>query len=138
MNYRGPFTTIGAALMSTPFCLAVACIDKELTLKGIGQFDNPQILKLIHRIDKNPDERIPGLSCFIEVQTKRGKRFSKEMIVSADHYNFDMTQVIELIKRVTDETGVSPGKVDKMVSIVKDLHRAENVKSLIAVLAQCP
>lgn len=138
MNYRGPFISIGATLMSTPFCLAVACIDKEMTLKGIGQFDNPQILKLIDRIDKVPDERVPGLSCFIEVQTKGGKRFTKEMIVSSDYYNFDMNQVIELIKRITGETGVKPGKVDKMVSIVKDLHRAENVRSLIAVLAHCP
>ena len=138
MNYRGPFTTIGAALMSTPFCLAAACVDRELTLKGIGQFDNPQILNLIDRIDKVPDEKIPGLSCFVEVETKRGKRFTKEMVVPADYYNFDMNQVIELIRRVTGETAVDPGKVDKMVSMVKDFHKAENVKRLTALLAQCP
>jgi 2-methylcitrate dehydratase PrpD len=138
MNYRGPFSTIGATLMSTPFCLAVACVDEELTLKGIGQFDNPKILKLIDRIDKVPDEKIPSLSCFIEVQTKGGKRFTKEMIVSADYYNFDMNQVIELINRVTGETAVDPRKVDKMVSMVKDFDNAENVKRLIALLAQCP
>ncbi len=124
--------------MSTPYCLAVACVDQEVTLKGISQFTNRKILGLIDRIEHLPDEKIPRWSCIIEVQMKNGKKFKKEMIIGPEYYNFNMKQDIELIKRVTSETGVNQSKVDQMVELVQDLPKAQNVRALIDVLANCP
>jgi len=138
MNYRGPFSSVGATLMSTPYCLAVACVDQEVTLKGISQFTTPQILALIDRIEHLPDEKIPRWSCIVEVQMKNGKKIKREMIIGPEYYNFNMKQDIELIKRVTSETGVTPSKVERMVELVQDLPNAKNVRSLIDVLANCP
>jgi 2-methylcitrate dehydratase PrpD len=138
MNYRGPFHSVGATLMSTPYCVAVACVDQEVTLKGISQFSHPKILALIDRIEHLPDEKIPRWSCIVEVQMKNGKKFKKEMIIGPEYYNFNMKQDIELIKRVTSETGVTPSKVDRMVELVQDLPQAQNVRALIDVLANCP
>ncbi len=138
MNYRGPFRSVGATLMSTPYCLAVAGVDREVTLKGISQFSNPKILALIDRIEHLPDEKIPRWSCMIEVQMKNGKKFKKEMIIGPEYYNFNMAQDIELIKRVTSETGVTQSKVDHMVEFVQDLPQAKNVRALVDVLANCP
>jgi 2-methylcitrate dehydratase PrpD len=138
MNYRGPFRSVGATLMSTPYCLAVAGVDQEVTLKGISQFSNPKILALIYRIEHLPDEKIPRWSCIIEVQMKNGGKFKKEMIIGPEYYNFNMAQDIELIKRVTSETGVTPSKVDRMLEFVQDLPQAKNVRALVDVLANCP
>ena len=138
MNYRGPFSTIGATLMSTPFCLAVACADKEVTLKGIGQFTNPKILHLVEKIEHRPDEKIPRFSCMIDVEMKGGEKLNKEMIISPDYYNFNMERDIDLIKRVTTEAGVDPSKVDRIIQFIRGLENAENVKSLIDILARCP
>jgi len=138
MNYRGPFSSVGGTLMSTPYCLAVACVDKEVTLTGISQFRNQKILSLIDRIEHIPDEKIPRWSGIIEVQVKNGKKFKKEMIIGPEYYNFDMNQDIELIKRVTKETGVNQSKVNKIVELVQDLPQAKNVRALIDVLANCP
>jgi 2-methylcitrate dehydratase PrpD len=138
MNYRGPFSTIGATLMSTPFCIAAACVDKKVTLKGISQFKNRKILGLIERIEHLPDEKIPRFSCIIEVEMKGGKRFGKEMIVPPDYYNFDMGRDIELIKRVTSETGVDQSKVDRMIELIRNFEKEKNVKKLVEVLAHCP
>jgi len=138
MNYRGPFNSVGATLMSTPYCLAVAGVDKEVTLKGISQFTNQKILSLIDRIDHIPDEKIPRWSCMIEVLMKNGKKLKKDMIIGPEYYNFNMKQDIELIKRVTSETGVNQAKVDKMVDLVQDLPNAKNLQPLIKVLADCP
>jgi hypothetical protein len=49
-----------------------------------------------------------------------------------------MDRDIELIKQVTSETGVNPYKVERMVSLVKDLPNAQNVRPLVEVLASCP
>jgi 2-methylcitrate dehydratase PrpD len=138
MNYRGPFSSVGATLMSTPYCLAVACVDQEVTLKGISQFTNQKILALIDRIEHVPDEKIPRWSCIVDVQMKDGKKFKKEMIISPEYYNYNMKQDVELIKRVTSETGVTPSKVDRMVEFVQDLPKAKNVRPLIDILANCP
>ncbi len=137
MNYRGPFRTIGATLMSTPFCLAVACADKDVSLKGIGQFTNPKILHLIEKIEHLPDEKVPRFSCRVAVEMKGGKRFHKEMIVPPDYYNFDMERDIELIRRVTAETGVDPSKVDQIIQFIQGLENAANVRRLIDILANC-
>jgi 2-methylcitrate dehydratase PrpD len=138
MNYRGPFSSVGATLMSTPYCLAVACVDKEVTLKGISQFTNPKILALIDRIEHIPDEKIPRWSCIVDVQMNNGKKFKKEMMIGPEYYNFNMKQDVELIKRVTSETGVIQSKVDRMVELVQDFPNAKNVRALIDVLANCP
>ncbi len=138
MNYRGPFSSVGATLMSTPYCLAVAGVDKKVTLKGITQFKNKKILALLDRTEHIPDEKIPRWSCIIEAQMKDGKNFKKEMIIGPEYYNFNMGQDVELIKRVTSETGVTQSKVDRMVELVQDLPKAKNVRPLIDVLAKCP
>ena len=138
MSYRGPFSSVGATLMSTPYCLAVASVDKEVTLKGISQFSNQKILSLIDRIEHIPDDKIPRWSCTIDMQMKNGKRLKKDMIIGPEYYNFTMKQDVELIKRVTSETGVNQSKVDKMVELVQDLPNAKNVRALIDVLANCP
>ena len=91
-------------MMSTPYCLAVACVDQEVTLKGISQFTNQKILALIDRIEHVPDEKVPRWSCIVDVQMKDGKKFKKEMIISPEYYNYNMKQDVELIKRVTSET----------------------------------
>lgn len=124
--------------MSTPFCLAVACADKEVTLKGIGQFTNPKILHLVEKIEHRPDEKIPRFSCMIDVEMKGGEKLNKEMIISPDYYNFNMERDIDLIKRVTTEAGVDPSKVDRIIQFIRGLENAENVKSLIDILARCP
>ena len=138
MNYRGPFSTVGATLMSTPYCLAVATVDKKVTLKGISQFKNQKILDLIDRIEHIPDEMIPRWSCVIDVEMKNGELLKKEMIISADYYNFNMQQDIELIKRVTSETKVNQKKLDRIVEFMRGFEKAKNVYPLIDVLAKCP
>jgi 2-methylcitrate dehydratase PrpD len=138
MSFRGPFHSVGATLMSTPYCLAVACVDQEVTLEGISQFDNQKILSLIQNIDHIPDEKVPRWSCIIEVEMKNGKRLKQEMIIGPEYYNFNMKQDVELIKRVTQEARVNQAKVDKMVELVQGLPKAKSVRPLIEVLASCP
>jgi len=138
MNYRGPFRTVGATLMSTPFCLAVACVDRDVTLAGIHQFESPEIVRLIEKIEHIPDDEMPRFSCSVFVEMDDGKVHEKEMKVTPDYYNFDMERDIELVKRVTEETGVPQDKVDKMIRTVKGLEKAPTVEELIKTLSFRP
>ena len=136
MNSRGPFSTIGATLMSTPFCLAVACVDKSVTLEGISQFTDQKILNLIERIEHIPDENVPRFSCIIDVERKEGEKVTKEMIISPAYYNFNLDKTIALIKRVTSEADIAPVKVESLIEIINNLDAAQNVQELTEMLGQ--
>jgi 2-methylcitrate dehydratase PrpD len=136
MNYRGPFSTIGATLMSTPFCLAVACVDKTVTLEGISRFTEPKILDLVEKIEHVPDENVPRFSCIIDVDRKAGEKVTKEMIISPAYYNFDLDKTIALSKRVTAEANIAPAKVESLIKIINNLDEAQNVKELTEMLGQ--
>jgi 2-methylcitrate dehydratase PrpD len=136
MNYRGPFSTIGATLMSTPFCLAVACVDKSVTLDGISQFTDPKILDLIEKTEHIPDENIPRFSCIIDVDRKEGEKATKEMIITPEYYNFDLDKTVALAKRVTSEADIAPAKVETLVEIIGNLDAAQNVRELTEELGQ--
>jgi 2-methylcitrate dehydratase PrpD len=138
IDHRGPFFSLGTALMSTSFCLALACIDQDVTLQGISKYDNPKVINLIERIQHIPDPEIPRLSCIIELKVKGKKRFYEKMFVSADYYNFDMEQDVRLIEKVTREAGADPLKVRRLISIVKNFDKAKDAEELIDVLAKCP
>jgi hypothetical protein len=60
------------------------------------------------------------------------------MIVPPDYYNFDMGRDIELIKRVTSETGVDQSKVDRMIELIRNFEEEKSSKKLVEVLAHCP
>ena len=138
LNFRGPFRTVGATLMSTPFCLALACVEKDVTLQGLGQLTNPEILALIELIEHIPDEQIPALSCVIEVETKTGKTFVKKMMTSPDYYNFELPQVVKTVNKATSETGVNPLRVREFIELVNNVQDARSIQALVESLSPCP
>lgn len=138
MNNKGPFSTIEGTLMSTPFMVALACIEKEITIAGEKKFDEPRIMDLIKKIDVIADDAMPRFSSSIEITMNNSIRHFKEMKISMDYYNFDRPRVIELVKGVTKETNVSQAKVDKMISMVGKLEKQADVRELVDLLANCP
>jgi 2-methylcitrate dehydratase PrpD len=138
MASKGPFSSVEGTLMSTPFMLALACVENDITLKGECQFDEPRILDLIKKTDVIADDSMPRFSASIEITMNDGTRHFKEMKVGMSYYNFDMPRVIELVKSITAETGVSQDKVDKMISLVRKMDKLPNVRELTQLLGSCP
>ena len=138
MNSKGPFDSVGATLMSTPFCIALACVDRQVTLEGLTRFNDSKIKQLINRINHLPDEKIERYCAEITVHTKDGRKLKKESNEGPKYYNFDMDRTIELANRVTSETGVSQEKVARMIDMIKNMDKASDVKDLALLLGSCP
>jgi 2-methylcitrate dehydratase PrpD len=138
MAYRGPFDSVGATLMSTPFCVALSLVQAQATLEGLYKFDDSKILEMLDKVAHVPDDNIQPYCCAITVTTKDGKSVSKESMEGADYYNFTTEQTIELARRVTSETGVSQDKVNKMVDIITNLDQASDITELAELLGSCP
>ena len=135
---QGPFDSAGAALMSTPFCVALAAIDGQMTLKGLDRYDDPKIKEMIKKIEHGPDDTIPTYCCSITLTTKEGNSFNKESKEGAEYYNFDMEETIDLARRVTSDASVSQNKVSKMIDMARTFERAPQVNELTDLLGSCP
>ena len=138
MASRGPFDSVGATLMSTPFCAALAFIDGQATLEGLTRYSDPKIGELMNRIEHIPDDGIGRYCGAVSVRTKDGKVFQKEAKEGPEFYNFDMEQTIELARRVTSETGVSQDKVGEVIDMVGKLDDLPDVGGLAKLLGSCP
>ncbi|MBW1942982.1 MAG: MmgE/PrpD family protein [Deltaproteobacteria bacterium] len=138
MANRGPFDSVGATLMSTPFCAALALVDGQTTLDGLTRYDDPRIEDLINKTEHIPEDGIGRYCGAVTVRTKDGNTFEKEAKEGPEFYNFDMQQTIELAGRVTAETGVSPDKVDGLIDMIGKLDALPNVSELVKRLGSCP
>jgi len=138
MANRGPFDSVGATLMSTPYCAALALVDGRATLEGLTRYDDPQIGDLIDKTDHIPDEAMGRYCGAVTVRTKDGKSFQKEALEGPEYYNFNMEQTMGLARRVTSETKVSPEKVDALIDMVGRLDELPNVRELAKLLGSCP
>ncbi len=138
MANRGPFDSVGATLMSTPFCAALALVDGQATLEGLTRYDDPRIDDLINKTEHIPEDGIGRYCGAVTVRTKDGKAFEKEAKEGPEFYNFNMDQTSELARRVTSETGVSPDKVDALIDMVGKLDALPDVRELANLLGSCP
>jgi 2-methylcitrate dehydratase PrpD len=138
MANRGPFDSVGATLMSTPYCAALALVDGQATLEGLTRYSDPSIGGLIDKIEHIPDEGMGRYCGAVTVHTKDGKSFEKEAMEGPEYYNFDLEQTIELAGRVTSETGVSPDKVKSLIDMISGLDELPNVSELAKLLGSCP
>ncbi|MBW1783513.1 MAG: MmgE/PrpD family protein [Deltaproteobacteria bacterium] len=138
MTARGPFHSVGATLMSTPFCVALTLVDGEATMGGLHRFEDQKIMNLIEKVEHIPDKGIGNYCCAITVETLDGQSFFKESIEGAEYYNFNMEQTVELARRVTSETGVSQNKVERLVDLINHLDQAPHIKNLAELLGACP
>jgi 2-methylcitrate dehydratase PrpD len=134
MASRGPFDSVGATLMSTPYCVALAIMDGQATLEGLTRYSDPKLNDLIKKIEHLPDDSIGSYCAAITVRTKEGKVFHKESKEGPQYYNFNMEQTIELAKRVTSETGVSQDKLVEMIDMIQNLEEMPNVRDLAKLL----
>lgn len=138
MSSRGPFTSVGGTLMSTPFCVAMTLVDGKATLSGLERYEDPKIKDLMARIEHVPDEKVGTYSSAITIETQDGRTLRKESREGAEYYNFNMDQTVELAHRVTEETGVSREKVDKMIEFIQNIEKKKSIRDLTKLLGGCP
>jgi 2-methylcitrate dehydratase PrpD len=135
---KGPFSSVEGTLMSLSFTEALACIERDVTLAGLHQFNEPRILELIEKVIIISDDSMPLYSSGVEIGMKDGSTYYKEIKIKPDYFNFNMERTIELINRVTLEAGVSQGKVEMIISLIRDMEKLKTIKELTKILANCP
>ncbi len=127
---EGPFSDVGATLMSAPFCLAIALKYRTATLDGLGEFDDEVIRSLVQRIEVLPDDALPALGARLELTTASGETHRKELVPDHAHYGWDWEGVQRNVRALGPEMADDGAGLDRLEAAIRDLPERSTAGSL--------
>jgi 2-methylcitrate dehydratase PrpD len=127
----GPFLDVGASLMSAPFCVAMAVKDRDATLAGLHQTEDPVLRELVARTEVLPDERLPTLAARIELTTTTGERHVRELVPDARTYGWEWDGVYANSRRLLSEMAIGESNFEDLAGSIRDLTELGSVAPLM-------
>lgn len=126
----GPFSDIGATLMSAQFCVAMALKERTATLAGLREFDDPALLRLIGVTEVLGEDAIPSLGARVELSIADGRELRGELIPDDSTYGWDWDGVVANLYRMAPEIAVERGGLDQIVASVANLAELPELSAL--------
>ncbi|MEZ5076809.1 MAG: MmgE/PrpD family protein [Solirubrobacterales bacterium] len=127
----GPFTDVGSALMSAPFCVAMAVKHRNATLAGLHETEDSVIRELVARTEVLADERLPTLAARIELTTLTGDRRVRELVPDDDTYGWSWDGVKANSNRLLEEMAVGPEALDRLEQALRGIQDLDSVAPLV-------
>ncbi|HVW48549.1 MAG TPA: MmgE/PrpD family protein [Solirubrobacterales bacterium] len=128
----GPFDGVGAALMSAQYCLAMAVKDRDATLGGLREGDDPELLGLVGRTTILADEAIAPLGARVELTTADGAVHVRELVAEPETYGWTWEGVVENSRRMLGEMAIDADGLRRLTDAVARLERLPSPTELVA------
>ena len=113
--------------------VAQACVHKRLTMKDIIQVDDPEVNRLIPKINVVPDESLGPLSCRLSITLNDGRILNKDMLLSYKDYCFSLDEDTELITSLIPEMTLPKENAIKVIEMIRNLEDCEDIGEIMAV-----
>lgn len=127
----GPFSDVGATLMSAPFCVAMAVKHRNATLAGLHETDDPVIRELVARTEVLADERLPTLASRIELTTVTGERHVRELVPDDDTYGWKWDGVHANSTRLVEEMATDQAGLERLEGAIRAVDELDSVAPLV-------
>jgi len=127
----GPFADQGATLMSAQYCMALALVDRRVTLEGLLRFDDPVIEELVRRVRVVPDESLAPLCSRLTVQTVDGRRLVAETKVTPTTHKFAFDEAAALVRGLIPEMAVPAEAVERLIQSIRRLEQQPDLAELL-------
>lgn len=131
MSVKTSLSTIGGTLMSTPFCLALACAERDVTLAGLQKYGDSVINDLLEKVTMKADPGRKPLCCRIDLVTTDGKIYTEEMNISPGMYHYTWEQDVALVKGIQGDMKISLEQLDRLIDFIKALDQTGNMADLV-------
>ena len=129
-----PFVGVGSALMSAPYCLAIAAREGRITREMVERFADAEVNALAARIAVVNDAALRPGECHIRVEGGRGT-FTSDQIAPQASFDWTFDEVHRRLVDMGDELGMSVRSLDGLVGCLQDLeHRS--VADLVSAVTQ--
>ena len=90
---QGPFSDIGATLMSAPFCMALALIERKVLGRDLKRLDDARLSPLIGRSTVTPDASLGTRSFVLEVDLRNGQTLKHVEQTQGEPFNWNRDEV---------------------------------------------
>lgn len=118
----GPFAGVGGALMSAPYCLAIAARERTVTRSSIEDLANPDVLELASRIAVVSDSTLSPGQCVLSIDGPRGN-FSSTEIPTPATFDWTFEEVQRRLSSLGPELHMSAEALDGLVAALLDVER---------------
>jgi len=130
----GPFAGPSGALMSAPFCLAVAARNGTVTRAMVEAFQDEDVLALSNRIKVVSDPHLEPGRCLIVI-AGRGREFRSDQIPTPAPFSWEFDEVHQRLLHMGDELGMTVSALDGLVTCLQNLENRSTADLVKAVTA---
>lgn len=131
VRYAGPFTSFAQTFMSAPFCAALALTRGAVTYGGLHQFDAPDILRVVQRVELIADPARPRYMPHVSLHRANGRDQEWDERAGAEGFRLTWQAAVEMTRRLCDEANVPPARAPELVAAVDRLADAPNVTAVV-------
>lgn len=115
---RGPFSDVGATLMSAQFCLAVALTQRRVRGADMRRFSDSSLLALANRIEVNANSQLKARSFVLEIDLTDGRTVQRSYNPSGEPFNWGREEVMRHLRSMQDELPLGPDGVEHLGAVV--------------------
>jgi len=117
---QGPFSDIGATLMSAPFCMALALIERKVLGRDLKRLDDPRLSPLISRSTVIPDASLGTRSFILEVDLRNGQTLKHVEQTRGEPFNWNRDEVRANLLAMSAEMPCDLAGIDQLCQRVLD------------------
>ena len=115
---KGPFTDIGATLMSTQFCLAVALTQRKLIGTDLKRFNDPSLKTLIDKTEVHANPGLQPRSFVLELDLADGQTVTRRFTPTGQPFNWERAEVKSQLQSMVDELPIGTKGLDHLCQVV--------------------
>jgi 2-methylcitrate dehydratase PrpD len=135
IDFPGPFASSIATKMSAQFSLALAAVDRRITLTGLDRVTDPAVLALSRRVRVVASPTIAPRHSKTSVRLRDGNVVSGVVDVPVGRPSY--AEVARFARAMAPEIGTETAAVDRLAEAVAMLGNASNVQAVIAAAVAC-
>lgn len=130
---HGPFAGPSAALMSAPFCMAVAARERTVTRAMVEDVDVPEVNELADRIEVISDDSLVPGECVVQIEGPRGE-FSSADVATPAAFDWDFSEVHDRLRSMGPERRMSGASLSGLVECIEGLE-GRSARDLVAAVS---
>jgi 2-methylcitrate dehydratase PrpD len=119
----GPFSDIGATLMSAPFCLAVALTQRHVKGVDLKRLDDAALMPLVARSGVIPDESLGARSFVLEVDVAGHGTLRRAFHAEGEPFNWNGAEVMDNLRAMRDELPIDAARIEALGDVLRSAER---------------
>lgn len=127
----GPFTDIGATLMSAQFCMALALSEGRVRGEDLLRLDDAVLQPLVQRCRVIPDASLGARSFLLEVDLTDGNMLSQRQHTQGEPFNWNGLEVKANLQAMADELPMDAQRLDQLCETVLNAQ-GHDARSLVS------